>query len=107
LLALVVANLGIGLAYTLIPLALIRCIRHLPRVLRPGTFLLHFFAAFILSCGLTHVMSVVVIWCPWYYWQAVLDLWTAGISLYTACLLWWLPAVIDQIREALSGIESH
>jgi hypothetical protein len=35
--------------------------------------------------------------------QAAVDLWAAGISLYTAYLVWWLPVVIDEIREALSG----
>jgi hypothetical protein len=104
LLALVAGNVSITLAYTLIPLALLRCIKHMPRVLQPGTFLLRFFAAFILSCGVTHVMAILVIWYPCYQLEAVVDLWTAGISLYTACLLWWLPAVIDNIREALSGV---
>ncbi|MBV8771159.1 MAG: hypothetical protein JO166_02345 [Deltaproteobacteria bacterium] len=104
LLALVAGNLAIALAYTLIPLALLRCIRHLPSVLRPGSFLLRFFAAFIVSCGATHVMAILVIWYPCYHLEAAVDLWTAGISLYTAYLLWWLPIVIDEIREALSGV---
>jgi hypothetical protein len=98
------ANLSIALAYTMIPLALLRSIRNVPGVLLPATFLLRFFAAFILSCGATHVMAILVIWYPCYRVEAVVDSWTAGISLYTAYLLWRLPGVIDQIREALSGI---
>ena len=94
-------NLGIALAYTLIPIALLRCVRHMPKVLQPGSFLLRFFAAFILSCGMTHVMAILVIWQPWYHLEAAVGLWTAGISLYTAYLLWWLPTVIDDIRKAI------
>jgi hypothetical protein len=103
LLALVVGNLAIALSYVLIPLALVRCIRHLPVVLQPGALLFRFSTAFIVSCGATHVMAILVIWYPWYHLQAAVDLWAAGISLYTAYLVWWLPVVIDEIREALSG----
>lgn len=48
-------NLGIPDAYTMIPLALLRCIRRMPRALQPTALLIRFFAAFILSCGVTHL----------------------------------------------------
>lgn len=104
LLGLVLGNFLIALAYTLIPLALLRCVRRLPSALQPASFLLRFFAAFIFSCGATHLMAILVIWYPCYRVQTAVDLWTASISLYTAYLLWWLPAVIDEIREALNGV---
>jgi hypothetical protein len=98
---LVAGNFAIAVAYTLIPLALLRCIRHLPIALQPGAFLLRFFATFIFSCGVTHVLEILVIWDPAYRLEAAVVLWTGAISLYTAYLLWWLPEVIDDIRKAL------
>jgi PAS domain S-box-containing protein len=48
------------------------------------------FACFILACGSTHLLHVVTYWRPWYRLQALFDVATALISLYTAIHLWKL-----------------
>ena len=73
-LALVAGNLGIALAYILIPVVLIRCIRSMPGAWRPSASLIRFFALFIVSCAATHLMAILVIWYPWYGVEAAVGL---------------------------------
>jgi hypothetical protein len=61
LLALVAGNVGMALADTLIQLAALRCIRHVPRALQRAPSVARFFSAFIVSCDATHMMAILVI----------------------------------------------
>ncbi len=45
------------------------------------------FAAFILSCGATHILSIVTLWIPIYRFEGLVKLFTASVSLGTAVLL--------------------
>lgn len=94
LFVLIAGNLGIALAYFLIPFAL----RHFvgKRKDLPYPYMFRLFAAFILSCGLTHIAKVCTLYQPVYWVEASLDMWTAGVSLATAALLFPL------IPQALS-----
>jgi two-component sensor histidine kinase len=85
----------IFLAYALIPVALWRFLR-----LRPGLgygHLVALFAAFILLCGLTHLISIVTLWYAVYALHGVAKLATAGVSLATAAVLFPLVPVIARI----------
>ncbi len=85
----IVGNLGIALAYFLIPAALRYFIGK--RKDLPYAHIFKLFAAFILSCGLTHIAKVWTLYQPAYWVEATLDLWTAAVSLITAAVL--LPLI--------------
>ncbi len=95
--AFIVGNLGIALAYLLIPMALRYFIGK--RKDLPYSHIFKLFAAFILSCGLTHVAKVLTLYQPVYWVEAGLDLWTAGISLITAAVLFPLIPKALQLRS--------
>ena len=77
----VLSDAGIAAAYFMIPLLLIRAMR---KNLLPFGGLFFMFSAFILLCGLTHVMKIVTVWFPVYYWEGAVAASTAVVSLWTA-----------------------
>lgn len=82
----VTADIVTGLAYFSIPVVLsLFAIRRPDARYRPTLYL---FISFILLCGATHFLSVVVIWTPVYEIQGVLKALTAVASLITAIVLW-------------------
>ena len=83
----------IALTYFSIPLAIIWFTLNYRGIIFPKVFYL--FGAFIVTCGITHVMSIWVLWVPDYGVEALTKLVTAAVSLPTAILLWLLmPAVL-------------
>jgi hypothetical protein len=54
----------------------------------PFKYLIGLFSAFIFACGMTHVLNVWTIWTPDYYFEGIIKLFTAGISVVTAVMLW-------------------
>jgi PAS domain S-box-containing protein len=74
----------IALAYLLIPVGLFRLAQR--RKDLSFHWILLLFAAFILSCGATHIFSVATLWIPIYRLEGLLKLLTAAISLATAVL---------------------
>ncbi|HAT50542.1 MAG: response regulator [Nitrospirae bacterium] len=108
LFAYVFSDLLIFLSYLSMPVALVYFARK--RKDFPFRWLPWLFSAFILSCGLTHFLDVVVLWWPVYYFQAVVKLLTAVFSAVTAILLWPLvyralelpsPKALQQINDQL------
>ncbi len=93
----ITGNLGIALAYFLIPAALRYFIGKRQDLPYPHIFKL--FAAFILFCGLTHIAKVWTLYQPAYWVEAVLDLTTAIISLVTAAVLFPLIPRALQLRS--------
>jgi PAS domain S-box-containing protein len=75
----------IALAYFLIPVALVSIARKRRDVPFNGVFFC--FAAFIVSCGLTHVMEVVTLWFPIYWVSGALKAVTASVSVATLAVL--------------------
>lgn len=75
----------IAIAYFAIPMVLWQ-LKRLLSVEMPGN-LLFWFGLFILSCGLTHVYDILVIWYPLYFSQALIKGMTAISSLTTLRLL--------------------
>jgi signal transduction histidine kinase/ActR/RegA family two-component response regulator len=102
------SDIGIGVAYFTIPLALAVFVRRrLDLVFRPIFWL---FAAFILLCGMTHWLDVLTLWVPAYGLEASVKVMTGIVSLITAVALWWRmpdalalpsPAQLRAANEAL------
>ena len=82
----VVSKLVIAAAYLSIPVAILSSVRG--RGEPSNNKVAWLFSAFILACGITHLMSVWTVWQPDYGWQAVSKAVTAVISLITAVALW-------------------
>ncbi len=76
----IIGDTLVALAYFLIPLLIFRYVLDARFV--PNT-LLAWFAAFILLCGATHVMSIVVLYYPLYVLEGWLKLATGVVSLIT------------------------
>lgn len=75
----------IWLAYLLIPVILVSFARKRPDLPYSWVFLL--FGAFIIGCGLTHLIEVVTFYTPMYRFAALVKLLTAIVSLGTAAAL--------------------
>lgn len=81
----VVSDSLIALAYFLIPLALVRIVNQRRDI--PYNSIFFCFAAFIIACGITHVMEIITLWHPVYWISGILKAFTAIISLVTFILL--------------------
>jgi PAS domain S-box-containing protein len=75
----------IAIAYFLIPLGLLRLLGKRKDLSFHWIFVL--FAAFILSCGATHVLGIVTLWIPVYRLEGLVKSITALASIATAILL--------------------
>ncbi len=84
----VASDITIALAYFSIPVALIYFARRRGDLGREYDWIFRLFAAFILFCGMTHVMGVWVLWNPDYVAQGYLKMATAAVSIATALALW-------------------
>jgi len=89
----VIAHAGTALAYFGIPLMLLAA--SITRVLVIPRWLLAMFAAFILACGVSHMLEILVLWYPYYWTLAIEVSATALISLTT---LYLLPLGVVHIR---------
>ncbi len=96
LIFLILANLGIALAYFAIPLALWYFVRHKRELPYPWIFQL--FGMFIIACGTTHLMKIWTLYQPFYWAEASIDAGTALISLATALILWPLIPKLLELR---------
>ncbi|WP_254565803.1 PAS domain S-box protein [Oscillatoria sp. HE19RPO] len=87
------SDLAIALAYFSIVAMLIYFVRQRPDLPFSRIFLL--FAAFIITCGFTHLMEVWTLWRPDYWISGSIKALTAGISLLTALkMVPTLPAAL-------------
>jgi PAS domain S-box-containing protein len=98
----------IALAYYSIPLTLFYFVRK--RQDLPFYWIFLLFAAFIISCGTTHIAQIWTLWHPTYWLSGILKAGTAMISLFTAVELVPLvpqalalpsPRQLTQANEAL------
>jgi signal transduction histidine kinase len=104
------ADLLIALSYFAIPAIMLVFLRkrpvpelHLPALL---------FVAFIAACGLSHLLSIVTMYLPWYGLQGLMKLATGLISFVTVLALWKLlpealripsPAALMAALDARDG----
>jgi signal transduction histidine kinase len=96
-----ISDLMIALAYFSIPVGLWFLVRARPDMRNRHVFIL--FAAFILLCGLTHVIGLITLWAPIYGLQGLVKAATAIASLIAAYSLWPILPEMLGIR-ALSGL---
>jgi signal transduction histidine kinase len=90
----VLSDAVIALAYFSIPVTLLYFARK--RRDLPFRWVFALFAAFIVLCGVTHVLSIVTIWTPVYAFEGVIKAITAVVSIFTAL------GLIPLVPEALS-----
>ncbi|OYU92599.1 MAG: hypothetical protein CFE45_22640, partial [Burkholderiales bacterium PBB5] len=105
------ADAVIAAAYFSIPLAIARFVQAKGLDRQRGIAAL--FGAFILACGITHVLDIWTIWQPDYALQALAKAVTAAVSIATAIALWpliprllRLPSV-GQLQAAVSQLEAE
>ena len=79
----VVSDAVIAVSYFVIPAALLYFIRRRRQPLSFG-WAVALFAAFIVLCGLSHVLGIITVWQPIYYLQGIEKAITAAVSLATA-----------------------
>jgi PAS domain S-box-containing protein len=102
------SDIGIGLAYFTIPLALAVFVRRRRDLAFRPVFWL--FAAFILLCGAGHWLDVVTLWVPAYGVEGLVKATTAIVSMITAVALWrLLPQALAlpspaQLRDANAAL---
>ncbi len=78
----VISDVFIALAYFSIPAGIIYVVKKKPNTQFQQVYYL--FAGFILACGVTHVMGIITLWYPLYYFQGWSKVFTAVISVATA-----------------------
>ena len=108
----VIADSFIALAYYSIPVTLAFFVWRRKDLEFRWIFIL--FSAFILACGTTHLLGIVVLWNPLYWLDASMKGVTAIISMATAIALVWLlpkalklpsPAQLD--KEVQSRLQAY
>lgn len=102
----VMSDLGIALAYFMIPLTLLYFLRRYRRRMS-FNWAIVLFAAFILLCGISHVLGIVTIWSPVYYLQGWVKALTAVVSLATALAIIPLVPRLLTLRSAEDLQESN
>jgi two-component sensor histidine kinase len=106
----VISDAVIGLAYFSIPLALAALMSR-RRDLEYG-WVVYLFVAFILACGMTHLMAILTLWVPAYGIEGIIKAITAILSIATAAILWPLipklvalpsPVQLQQLNQKLAA----
>jgi PAS domain S-box-containing protein len=99
----IVSDSIIALAYYSIPLSLIYIITQGKDL--PFRNIFWLFAAFIISCGTTHIMEIWTLWHPVYWVSGSLKIITAAISAYTAfSLIPLVPQALTLVTPTQLGM---
>lgn len=91
----VISDAIIALSYFTIPFALLYFIKKRSDLAFPLVFIL--FGAFILLCGITHIIGIWTIWQPAYWIYGFVKLATAFVSIATALIVWRLMPVLLEL----------
>jgi PAS domain S-box-containing protein len=92
----VVSDLVIAGSYFSIPLVIGMFVRKRADLAAEHRRLAALLAAFMLGCGMTHVMAAVVLWDPVYGLEGLIKALTALVSIATAIVLWpMLPRLLE------------
>ena len=103
----VISDVVIGLSYFAITVTLARLVQ-VSRWEVPFQSIFVAFGVFILACGFTHLLAVVVLWKPLYWLEGDAKLVTACASLLTAIALpFYLPRVRQILRSAKTSAENE
>jgi len=96
----IVSDAAIFGAYTAIPITLVWFLRRRSDLPFPRVLLL--FAAFILACGIGHLIEATIFWRPWYRLSGVVKGATATISWITVvALVKLMPSILELPSLAL------
>ncbi|HET6332612.1 MAG TPA: ATP-binding protein [Polyangiales bacterium] len=87
----ILSDIAIFGAYMAIPVALVFFIRQRKDLPKPFPIVFWMFGAFIVACGMTHIIEAVIFWHPVYRLAGVMKAATAGVSWMTLAFL--VPAV--------------
>lgn len=107
----VVADTLIAAAYFSIPVALWLFLKRRKDI--EAGWILALFALFILACGTTHLISILVLWVPAYGMEGAVKALTALVSIITAVALWpMLPKLVAlpsprQLQLALDQLKAE
>lgn len=94
-----ISDLVITLAYMSIPITIGYVIYRRKKHI-PFQWLLTLFALFIFLCGLTHLLELIGIWKAYYYFEGIIKLFTAAVSIATAILIFPLiPSIFAKMEE--------
>lgn len=88
----------VALAYFMIPLTLLYFL-HKKTLRLSFNWAIVLFAAFILLCGITHVIGIVTIWKPYYYLEGFVKAATALVSILTAFAIVPLVPKLARMRS--------
>ncbi len=91
----VISDAMIAASYFTIPFALNYFVKQRKDLAFPRVFIL--FGAFILLCGITHVISIWTIWHPDYWLEGVFKLATAFVSLGSAFIVWRIMPLLLEL----------
>jgi len=95
----VVSDLAITLAYYSIPLTILYLLRKRGQKI-PYKWVFVMFAVFIFLCGTTHLVRIMTLWYPAYYFEGIVKILTAAASLATALLIFPLvPTLLEQFQQ--------
>jgi signal transduction histidine kinase len=109
-----ISDVLIFVSYASIPMALLVFVRRRPELEHRWAITL--FAAFILFCGLSHLMAAFTVWFPFYGLQGLVKAATAAISVLTAFAIWPLipklllipsPAALQKVNAELGSVNSN
>jgi signal transduction histidine kinase len=92
----ILSDLTIWLSYFLIPLTLGYFVYKRKKSTTPFKSIIFLFIAFILACGISHLIDAVIFWWPAYRLSALIRFATAGVSMGTVfALVQIAPKVIE------------
>jgi len=91
----VISDLIIALAYFSIATAFVLIARRYPKF--RAAPVVYMTAAFIYSCGGTHVMSVITTFHPSYWMEATVSAFTALASIATAVVVWIVSPLLEDL----------
>lgn len=98
----VVSDTAIGVSYIVIAASLTRLVQMCRREIPFQTIFLAF-GIFILACGVTHLLAVVVLWKPLYWLEGDVKLLTAVASVITAIVL---PLYLPRIQRVFANAQA-
>ncbi len=103
----IISDMIITIAYFSIPCTILFLLyKHKKTLPFRWTFIM--FALFIVLCGVTHLISVIVLWHPFYYLQGIVKAMTAMVSIATAVLVFPLiPVLMDMFSDHKKILTHH
>lgn len=106
---LVGSDLLVAASYFSIPFAIFYLAKKRPDI--PHRWLFILFGLFIIACGITHLLDVLVLWQPIYWVNALVKAMTALLSLGTAIIIWLImPSALQapsskQLEQAKDALQ--